>query len=391
MSKTEHLIAITSDGDPKHPKTWSGSPSNIVKAIESLGVTVLGIDSGLKKYQKLAYLLLHPVQGLGSIDYLRGRLARTHRAQTVQAHRRTHGCRKILHTGTLDLPMPKPDSEVDHYLFCDSTWNLWSQGTTNIERYRPKLLKLSEQLERESYAQIKHFFPISEYVRENLINHYGIEPQRITVVGTGRGKIEAFTGEKDYENGHILFVAKERFEDEGGSLLIEGFKKAQRKNPSLKLVIVGQEQYRNLIGSVPNVTVTGFIPWEQLQNLFNTAALFAMPALNEPWGLVYLEALACKIPILGLNRNSLPEITRKGQYGFLVDEPSPDCIANAILQAFSNPDKLREMGAAGQKYCLETFSWDQVAIKIASVMLGAQLPSFDSEKQNPQLIKGTYA
>jgi hypothetical protein len=49
------------------------------------------------------------------------------------------------------------------------------------------------------------------------------------------------------------------------------------------------------------------------------------------------------------------------------------------------------MGAAGQKYCLETFSWDQVAIKIASVMLGAQLPSFDSEKQNPQLIKAKYA
>jgi glycosyltransferase involved in cell wall biosynthesis len=129
------------------------------------------------------------------------------------------------------------------------------------------------------------------------------------------------------------------------------------------------------------VTVTGFIPQEELQNLFNTAALFAMPALNEPWGLVYLEALACKTPILGLNRNSLPEITRKGQYGLLVDEPTPDCIADAILQAFSHPEKLREMGAMGQTYCLKTFSWDQVAMKIVSVMLspefcGGALPNF---------------
>jgi glycosyltransferase involved in cell wall biosynthesis len=245
-----------------------------------------------------------------------------------------------------------------------------------MNQYTPKMLQLAEQLERESYAQLKHFFVISEYVRENLIDHYRIEAERITVVGTGRGKIEPFTGDKDYENGHILFVAKDRFEDKGGFLLLEGFNIAQRKKPSLKLVIVGKEQYRNLIGPVPNVSVTGFIPWEELQNLFNTAALFAMPALNEPWGLVYLEALACKTPILGLNRNSLPEITCKGQYGFLVDKPTPDSIADAILQAFSNPDKLRAMGAAGQRFCLETFSWERVALKIASVILGDQLPSF---------------
>lgn len=46
-------------------------------------------------------------------------------------------------------------------------------------------------------------------------------------------EIEPFTGEKDYENVHILFVAKLRFDDKGGLLLLEGFKKAQRKNPRL--------------------------------------------------------------------------------------------------------------------------------------------------------------
>jgi glycosyltransferase involved in cell wall biosynthesis len=381
MAKTEHVIAMSSFGNPKHPKTWSGTPNNIAKAIESLGVTVMGIDASIKKYPKLDRLR-HRISGLGTFDYPRGRLARTRSAQIVQAQIKALGCTKILHTSTLNFPIPKLDAEIEHYLFCDSTWNLWVQYATNIDQYKPKMLQLAEQLERESYAQIKHFFPISEYVRKNLINHYQIKPERITVVGTGRGsEIEPFTAEKDYRNGRILFVAKDRFEDKGGPLLIEGFKIAQRKNPSLELVILGQDQYRNLISHVPNVTVTGFIPQEELQNLFNTAALFAMPALNEPWGLVYLEALACKTPILGLNRNSLPEITRKGQYGLLVDETTPDCIADAILQAFSHPEKLREMGAMGQKYCLETFSWDQVAMKIVSVMLspefcGDALPNF---------------
>jgi len=104
-----------------------------------------------------------------------------------------------------------------------------------------------------------------------------------------------------------------------------------------------------------------------------------MPAPNEPWGQVYIEALAYKTPVLGLNRNFLREITCNRQYGFLVDEPSPNCIADAILQAFSSPDRLREMGISGQKYCLETFSWDQVALKMASVMLDNQLPSRGAE------------
>ncbi|MGV2829855.1 glycosyltransferase family 4 protein [Myxosarcina sp. GI1(2024)] len=369
MTTNTELIAIASSaGDPKNPKTWSGTPSNIARAIESLGIQVVGINTDLKKYQKLTYKLLNQLSGL-KIDYRRGKVARTHGAKILEAQAQALGCTKILHTGTFDLPFPQVNNQFEHYLFCDSTWNLWSNYVTNIAKYTPKMLQLADRLERESYAQINHFFPISEYVRQNLIDYYQIEPERITVVGTGRGKIEPFTGEKDYENGHILFVAKNRFEDKGGSLLIEGFQKALQKNPSLQLVIVGQEKYKKLIGSVPNVRVTGFISWKELQRLFERAALFAMPALNEPWGIVYLEALACRTPILGLNRNSLPEIIHQEKYGFLVDEPTSDAIAESILRAFSDPNRLRAMGIAGQQYCLEKFSWERVARKIAEVML----------------------
>ena len=371
MTKIEP-IALSSFGDPKHPKTWSGTPSNIANALESLGLTVYGIDSSIKrKYQHRVYWLSHKILGLGTYDYSRGRFARTHSAGILQAQSKTFGCKKVLHTGTLDLPIAKLAPEIEHYLFCDSTWNLWAKNTTDIKQYTPKMLQIAEELEQESYKQVKHFFPISNYVQENLIAHYKINPKQITVVGSGRGNIEPFTQEKNYRDGTILFVAKERFADKGGFILLEGFKIAQKDNPALKLVIVGRDEYRALIGSIPNVSVTGYIAWEELQNLFNTAALLAMPALNEPWGLVYLEALACKTPILGLNRNAFPEITNHGQYGFLVNEPTANNIAEAILSAFSDLDRLKHMGEAGQKFCLETFSWKQVATKIANVMLSA--------------------
>jgi len=53
---------------------------------------------------------------------------------------------------------------------------------------------------------MQHIFPASEYVREDLIGHYRIAPEKVTVAGMGVGKIQPFMGQKDYRNGHILLL-----------------------------------------------------------------------------------------------------------------------------------------------------------------------------------------
>ena len=375
MTTTENTIAICSpSGNPQSPQAWSGTPANIIKSFTRKGLNVIAVDTSLPKPLRLTCYALHRIIGLRS-DYLRGPFARRLSAKILQRRLKTLDCRKILHTSTFDLPMPDFPDNTDHYLFIDYTWNLFVRNSPAITHYPKRMLRFADQLESQSYAQVKHFFSISEYVHDNLVNNYGIAPTRITVVGTGRGNIAPFTGEKNYEKGHILFVAKGGFQKKGGLLLIESFKIAQRKNPQLRLIIVGGKKYKNIIGNVPNVTLTGYLAWEELEDLFHTAALFAMPAINEPWGLVYLEALASRVPILGLNRNSLPEITCNGQYGFVVSEPEPASVANAILQAFSDPERLSQMGKNGQKYCLETFSWEKTSDKILRIVLGNDMPA----------------
>jgi glycosyltransferase involved in cell wall biosynthesis len=94
--------------------------------------------------------------------------------------------------------------------------------------------------------------------------------------------------------------------------------------------------------------------------------------LNDPWGQVYLEALASRTPVLGLNRNGLPEITEQGRHGFLVDEASPEAIAEEILRAMSDPDRLARMGLSGQAHVLQNYSWDRVVSEMAAVMSQSQ-------------------
>jgi glycosyltransferase involved in cell wall biosynthesis len=106
----------------------------------------------------------------------------------------------------------------------------------------------------------------------------------------------------------------------------------------------------------------------ELAQLFREASLYAMPALVEPWGLVYLEALASKTPILGLRRHAFPEIAGEGRYGFIVDRPTPEAVSEALVHAVSDPQRLRLMGEEGHRHSLSAYSWDRVAERISAVL-----------------------
>src|SRR5262249_16631037 len=151
--------------------------------------------------------------------FARGRFQRFLCGRRVDAFFKQGTATDVLHTGTLDLPLRKLRGGVRHYLFCDSTWDLCRRRSLTTGRFSSRFLADAERLEQKSYEQMTHIFPISEYVRQNLIDHYRIPPERITAVGTGRGPITPYTGPKDYGNGVILFVAKMRFQEKGGVLL----------------------------------------------------------------------------------------------------------------------------------------------------------------------------
>lgn len=360
-------IAFASIGDPRDARTWSGTPRNLILALEEAGCCVTGVDLQLPQVIRRLLKGLSLGMGMGS-DYMRMRATR--RIVTARHRLKSHQPKPTIHMGTLTIPVGSTRTGGGpHYIFIDSTFHLLSNN--EFTGYDVLQKSRFDALERWSFHSAKHLFAISEYVREDLIGHYGVPPERITVVGTGRGKITPYFGTKEYKDGTVLFVAKERFEEKGGRLLLDAFQKLTSVHPKVKLIMVCERKYQALVESVPNAVFKTSLPWEELESLFHQAALFAMPALHEPWGLVYLEALASRCAVLGLERNALAEITGGGKHGFLVRHATPAAIADALISAFSDAEKLRSMAAAGQEHCLSTYSWARTAALIRQRLVDA--------------------
>ena len=361
-------IAITSVfGSPRELRTWSGAPANVASCLERLGVVVKELQPHLSKTARIGIALRDMLAGRGrpvsSEQVLRSLTTRRRLAAQVEEGAQRLGVSNVLHTGTLDL-LPTGSRDIRHYLYCDHTWALARRHHVHARQYTDRALEAFEEAERRSLDGVAHVFTFGSYVRDNLIGHYGLSPDRVTAVGSGMGAIQPWHGAKDFARPRLLFVAKHLFQAKGGVLLVEAFKIAHKRRRDLQLTIVGDPRSRAFVPELAGIEFRAHLPWDELQRLYRESTLLVQPMLNDPWGQVYLEAMISRTPVMGLARNGLPELVDSGRHGFLVDRADPESLAEAILCALSDPRRLESMAERAQAYVLATHSWDRVADRI---------------------------
>ena len=356
------------DGEPTSASTWSGTPLRLLTEIQQRGRLAGSLDTSALplRITRFCWWIAKHVFG-SDLAYAYSPVTRLFRALRLR-RKLGRAPLNVLHTGTLGMPLVFRRREQNHYLFCDTTWHLAALHSPDLAQLGPLLRRFAEWMDRRSYRQIAHIFTIGRHVRDDLIAHYRISPDRVTAVGTGRGGIEAYAGPKHYDNGRILFVAKLRAEEKGVGLVAAAFAIAVRRNPGLKLTLIGRDEYARHAAEMPNVTAKAFVSGEELQRAFEEASLFVMPARYEPWGLVYLEALACRTPIVALNRNAGPEFCDNGRSGFLLECEDPEALAALMLKAFADPADLAKKGEHGQRVVREHYRWDRTMDQIIHAM-----------------------
>lgn len=202
---------------------------------------------------------------------------------------------------------------------------------------------------------------ISENTKNDLINIFKIQPEKIDVIHHGFNK--PLTLNKPNALGrYILFVGR-RGVYKNFEIFVRAVSVLLNKQSDLKLICVGDpfkkeemDMLRTLKISEKSMTLG--VNERKLNNLYSNALVFVYPTLYEGFGMPVLEAFANNCPVCLSNTSSLPEIA--GDAGAYFDPTDQDSILHAIERVIFDNDFSKKLINAGKKRLIN-FSWKNCA------------------------------
>jgi glycosyltransferase involved in cell wall biosynthesis len=236
-----------------------------------------------------------------------------------------------------------------------------------------------------SVHRARRVIAVSAHTRDDLIRHFGVQPERITVIPNAADEryrpaddpdaVARFKTAHNLPDRFILFV---------GTLeprknlrrLIAAFALLGSADADVTLVIVGASGWLTsdlapLVqahGLSDRIVFTGYVPDDELPRWYQAATVFCYPSLYEGFGLPALEAMACGTPVVTSRTSSLPEVT--GDAALLIDPTDVRDLARALQSVLADEVRRNEMSEAGIART-RLFSWERTAAAILAVVRDA--------------------
>ncbi len=198
-------------------------------------------------------------------------------------------------------------------------------------------------------------------VDPDAVRRHGVDPDRPSAVFVGR-----ITRQKGLP--YLLRAAAE-LPPEVQLVLLAGAPDTAEIKAEVEHLIAGLRESRDGVVWIPEM-----LPRAEVVALLSAATVFLCPSVYEPLGIVNLEAMACEVPVVATATGGIPEVVVDGETGWLVPieqvqdgtgtPVDPDRfvadLAAALTEAVSDADRAGEMGRAGRRRAVESFSWASI-------------------------------
>lgn len=169
----------------------------------------------------------------------------------------------------------------------------------------------------------------------------------------------------------------------GQDALIRALPAIRRRVPGAALLLVGGGPDRSRLaglaaelGVARDVVLTGTVPAQELPAHYAAGDVFAMPCRTrirgldvEGLGIVYLEASATGLPVVGGDSGGAPDAVRDGETGHVVDGRDIGAIADRVGGLLDDPARARRMGAAGRAWVEREWQWDTQAERLRTLLV----------------------
>ncbi|CAN2205656.1 RfaG Glycosyltransferase [Candidatus Nanopelagicaceae bacterium] len=158
----------------------------------------------------------------------------------------------------------------------------------------------------------------------------------------------------------------------GQDTLIEALPEILKHIPDAHLLFIGEGPYKDyLVKRAAElqlshaVTFIGRIQYADLPRYICVGDIFAMPSRSrlaglevEGLGIVYLEASACGLAVIGGKSGGAPDAVLEAETGFSVDGTSPHEVAEAAITLLQDPVLASGMGSRGREWIIDEWQWD---------------------------------
>lgn len=194
----------------------------------------------------------------------------------------------------------------------------------------------------------------------------GVDPAKFTVRNLEAG----FRNNYAHAEEKIVFFVGRLVQEKGVQVLLEAVPKILHYHPKTKIVVAGKgpnEHYLRTrtreLGIEHSVYFTGYIDDETRNKLYRCADVAVFPSLYEPFGIVALEGMAARTPVVVSDTGGLSEIIDHEVNGLKTYTGSANSLADNVLRVLCDDDFAGRLKAKAFQDVLEVYNWTRIAEK----------------------------
>ena len=247
----------------------------------------------------------------------------------------------------------------------------------------------NSRIQLKAYQKIDQFIVVSNHTKSQLIEKRGVDPAKIFIfqntidpffqVPEDPEKPEYLSGRYGLEGKKVILTvcrlsSKEGYK--GYDRVLKVMPRLVKENEDIRYLLVGkydaQEKERldriiKELGIENYVIFTSFVPDEELTDHFKMGDVFIMPSDNEGFGIVFIEAMACGIPVIAGNKDGSQDAVVRGEIGTLIDPEDEGQIFSSLKCALAkelNPEERKQI----QQKVLGYFSYDCFVKRLKEIL-----------------------
>lgn len=207
----------------------------------------------------------------------------------------------------------------------------------------------------------------------NSSSHLKDYRDKIEVIPNGVD-IERFKPLSEHRAENTIFflsLLDEFHKYKGLEYLLKALMLVKKEIPDVKLLVGGKgvllDHYKaqaDSMGLGDNIEFCGFIPDERIVEFYSTCNVFVLPSissLQEGFGIVALEAMACKTPVISTEIVGVADDVKASNSGIIVEPKDFPALAEAIIQILKDGAMQKKMGEHGRKLVSKKYTWKGVA------------------------------